>query len=83
MRLDLELDRNLHSFVAELVAAGRYESEADVVREGLRQMRDREEWLAGVDRGVTRGLADAEAGRTKTLDEARTLLSTTFGTAGE
>ena len=44
-------------------------------------MRDQEAWLATVDRGVERGLADAEAGRTKTLDDARAILSERFGTA--
>lgn len=80
MRLDVEIDRTLHSFVARLVATGRYSSEADVVRDCLKRMWDQEEWLARVDEGVERGLADAQAGRTKSLEEGRALLLARFAT---
>jgi antitoxin ParD1/3/4 len=59
----------LEPFVAELVATGRYNSKSEVLREGVRLIQERERRLAALDASIARGLADAEAGRTKPAAE--------------
>lgn len=62
--ISAELGRQLESFVAGLVATGRYNSKSEVLREGVRLIQERETRLAVLDAALARGLADAEAGRT-------------------
>lgn len=59
------LGEHLETFVARLVESGRYGSEDEVLREGVRLIEDREARLAALDRSIARGLADADAGRTR------------------
>jgi antitoxin ParD1/3/4 len=63
--ISADLGPQLETFVAELVAAGRYNSKSDVLREGVRLVQDREAQLASLDSAIARGLADAAAGRTQ------------------
>ena len=63
--ISADLGRQLESFVADLVKAGRYNSKSEVLREGVRLVQEREARLAALDAAVARGLADAEAGRTR------------------
>jgi antitoxin ParD1/3/4 len=63
--ISADLGRQLEAFVAELVAAGRYNSKSEVLREGVRLIHERETRLAALDASIHRGLADSEAGRTK------------------
>jgi antitoxin ParD1/3/4 len=67
--INADLGPQLETFVAELVAAGRYNSKSDVLREGVRLVQDREAHLASLDSAIARGLADADAGRTKPAGE--------------
>lgn len=59
----------LEAFVAELVERGRYNSKSEVLREGVRLIQERELRLAALDASIARGVADAEAGRTKPVAE--------------
>lgn len=63
--ISAELGKSLESFVANLVASGRYHSKSEVLREGVRLIQEREARLAALDMSIARGIADAEAGRTK------------------
>lgn len=63
--ISADLGEQLESFVSRLVATGRYNSKSEVLREGVRMIQDREAQLAALDASVARGLADADAGRTK------------------
>lgn len=67
--ISADLGTQLESFVQELVAAGRYRSKSEVLREGVRLIQDRETRLAALDAAVAQGLADVEAGRTKPAKE--------------
>ena len=67
--ISADLGQQLESFVAALVATGRYNSKSEVLREGVRLIQDREARLAALDASIARGLADADAGRTKPADE--------------
>jgi antitoxin ParD1/3/4 len=63
--ISADLGQQLESFVAQLVAAGRYNSKSEVLREGVRLVQDREARLAALDASIARGIADADAGRTR------------------
>ena len=63
--ISADLGQTLEAFVARLVASGRYNSKSEVLREGVRLIQEREARLAALDASIARGLADAEAGRTK------------------
>jgi antitoxin ParD1/3/4 len=67
--ISADLGRQLESFVAELVDTGRYNSKSEVLREGVRLIHERETRLAALDASIGRGLADAEAGRTKPAED--------------
>ncbi|MCG2841238.1 type II toxin-antitoxin system ParD family antitoxin [Sandaracinobacter sp. RS1-74] len=66
--ISADLGRQLEAFVAALVEAGRYNSKSEVLREGVRLIQDRETRLAALDASIARGLADADAGRTRPAD---------------
>jgi antitoxin ParD1/3/4 len=63
--ISADLGRPLEAFVATLVESGRYNSKSEVLREGVRLVQEREARLAALDLAIERGLADAEAGRTR------------------
>lgn len=63
--ISADLGLQLESFVSRLVEAGRYNSKSEVLREGVRLVQERETRLAALDSSIARGLADADAGRTK------------------
>jgi antitoxin ParD1/3/4 len=65
MAMSADLGEALESFVTQLVASGRYRSKSEVLREGVRLIQERETRLAALDASIARGLADADAGRTK------------------
>jgi antitoxin ParD1/3/4 len=67
--ISADLGQPLESFVARLVETGRYNSKSEVLREGVRMIQEREAKLAALDASIMRGLADADAGRTKSADE--------------
>lgn len=62
--ISAELGERLEAYISHLVATGRYNSKSEILREGVRLIQDRETRLAALDASISRGLADAEAGRT-------------------
>lgn len=65
-----ELEQFVRSEVNEGAFASNSEYIRELVRERYRKKVDREAKLKALDAALARGLADAEAGRTKPLDEA-------------
>lgn len=63
--ISADLGQQLESYVAKLVETGRYNSKSEVLREGVRMIQDRETRLAALDASIARGVADADAGRTR------------------
>lgn len=62
---------NLEEYALEKVAQGEYESVSEVVREGLRLLKRREElWQAKIRAKIDEGMADCRAGRTVPAEEA-------------
>lgn len=77
--ISADLGKQLEGYVQKLVDSGRYGSKSEVLREGVRMVQDRETRLAALDASITRGLSDAEAGRTKTADEVFRRLAKKYG----
>lgn len=69
MMISADLGQQFESFVVKMVESGRYNSKSEVLREGVRLVQDREARLAALDASIARGIADADAGRTKPADE--------------
>ena len=67
--ISADLGKQLETFVASLVATGRYNSKSEVLREGVRLIQDRETRLAALDASIARGLADADAGNTTPAED--------------
>lgn len=67
--ISADLGQTLETFVARLVATGRYNSKSEVLREGVRLIQEREARLAALDASIGRGLADAEAERTTVAED--------------
>lgn len=67
--ISADLGKKLESFVSRMVETGRYNSKSEVLREGVRLIQERETRLAALDASIARGMADAEAGRTKPTEE--------------
>jgi len=65
----VDLGQQLENFVTSLVSSGRYNSKSEVLREGLRLLQEREQRLAVLNQALDRGLAAANAGRTKPAEE--------------
>jgi antitoxin ParD1/3/4 len=63
--ISADLGKQLENYIQQLVDTGRYGSKSEVLREGVRLVQDRETRLAALDASIIRGIADAEAGRTK------------------
>lgn len=63
--ISADLGKQLESYIQQLVDMGRYGSKSEVLREGVRLIQDRETRLAALDASIMRGIADADAGRTK------------------
>lgn len=67
--ISADLGKQLESFVSSLVESGRYGSKSEVLREGVRLIQEREAKLAALDVSIARGLADAEEGRTESIND--------------
>lgn len=70
MAISADLGSNLEAVVEDLVKNGRYGSKSEVLREGVRLVQEREAALVELYAAIDRGLADAEAGRTRPLRQA-------------
>lgn len=79
MASSVKLGDRLESYVDELVEKGRYGSRSEVLREGVRLVHEREAWLEMVQAQVAEGRADIDAGRFKTVEEARAQMLELFG----
>ena len=67
--ISADLGSQLEGFVTKLVETGRYNSKSEVLREGIRLIQEREARLAVLDQALARGMADAEARRTKPAED--------------
>ncbi|MBB4577547.1 type II toxin-antitoxin system ParD family antitoxin [Rhizobium lentis] len=67
--ISADLGKQLETYIQQLVDTGRYGSKSEVLREGVRLVQDRETRLAALDASIMRGIADAEAGRTKPAND--------------
>ena len=70
LTLTPELERFVRDEVRRRAFASSSEYVRDLVRERFEKERDREAKLAALDAALTRGIADAEAGRVMSVDEA-------------
>ncbi len=78
MASSANLGQHLESYADELVKSGRYNSRSEVLREGVRLVEEREKRLAVLDAALARGLADAEAGRVKPIEEVAARLKAKY-----
>jgi antitoxin ParD1/3/4 len=69
MPSSVALGKRLESTVQRLIDTGRYNSKSEVIREGIRLVEEREKRLTALDAALDRGLADIEAGRTRSADD--------------
>ncbi|MBD1549525.1 type II toxin-antitoxin system ParD family antitoxin [Roseibium aggregatum] len=69
MASSANLGPKLERYVTDLVKNGRYNSRSEVLREGIRLVEEREKRLAALDAAISRGLADADAGRVKPIED--------------
>jgi len=76
--ISADLGPQLERFVAKLVETGRYSSRSEVLREGIRLIRERAARLSILDQAFVRGLADAEAGRAKPMSDVVTRLASKY-----
>lgn len=71
--MNVNLGETLEQFVADLIKTGHYQSQSEVLREGLRLLKEREELraakLAQLRGEIDKGLSDLENGRHETHDE--------------
>ena len=61
--MNVRLTPQQREFIKQQVAEGRYLSDAEVIREGLRLLQEEVEWRAEVRRNVADGIAQANAGK--------------------
>lgn len=81
MAISADLGTHLEGVVNELVGSGRYNSKSEVLREGVRLVQEREQRLAALDAALAKGIADADAGRVKPIEEAFERLRERLGLA--
>lgn len=73
-----DLGQDLEDYVDELVKTGRYDSRDEVLREGVRLLEVREKRKAELDAALARGLAEAEAGRVKPMEDVAARLKAKY-----
>ncbi len=69
--MSVSLPDDLVTFVQDEAANGGYGNQSDVVREGLRLLRERNQKTAALLAALEKGHADTLAGRTKPLTDER------------
>ena len=64
--MNVNLSPVLDQFVAELVKTGHYQTQSEVLREGLRLLKEREaskqNWLAETRKAIAQGIEEADRG---------------------
>ena len=74
--MNVSLTKEFESYVSQKVASGLYHSASEVIRDGLRLMKERDDVhqgkLAELRREVAIGVAQADQGLTKPFDEETT-----------
>ena len=78
MASSANLGQHLETYVTSLIKSGRYSSRSEVLREGIRLVEEREKRLAALDAAINRGLADANDGRVKPLEEVAERLTAKY-----
>ena len=81
--ISADLGKQLESYIQQLVETGRYGSKSEVLREGVRLVQDRETRLAALDASIMRGIADADAGRTKPASDVFNRLDAKYSTMAD
>ena len=71
--------KQLEGYGQQLEESGHYGSKSEVLREGVRLIQDRETRSQALDASIARGLADADAGRTKPAEEVFRQLAKQYG----
>ena len=69
--MNVVLSPDIERFVREQIDAGSFRSPVEVIEEALRQMKADQAELDEIRQKIDRGLADVEAGRTFSPEEAR------------
>ena len=76
--MDVSLTPELDEFIAEMVRSGLYSSAGEVIREGLRLLKEQEELrlirLQELKREISVGIEQLENGRGKTYKSAAALI---------
>ncbi|MDQ1198606.1 MULTISPECIES: type II toxin-antitoxin system ParD family antitoxin [Agrobacterium] len=67
--ISADLGKQLENYIQNLVDNGRYGSKSEVLREGVRLVQERERRLEALDASISRGISDAEAGRTHAAED--------------
>lgn len=77
-KVSITLPPEMLQLIQKKVRSGVYASTSEVVREAMRDWQNREEErerrLAALDAAIMRGVADADAGRTRSVAAARAAL---------
>lgn len=77
LSMNVRLTPQQQEFVKKQVEDGRYLSDSEVVREGLRLLQEETEWKAEVRRKISEGMLQARAG--KVVDGSKALESVLKG----
>ncbi len=77
-KLSITLPAEMVRVIREKVSAGTYSSNSEVIREALRGWMERDQRLAMLDTAITKGIADAESGRTQSVETVRKQLHKRF-----
>lgn len=74
--MNVTLPPALEDFIRRKVAAGDFRSVDEMVAEGLRVLQEQEDrWAADARRKIDEGWSQAQTGKVRTRDEARTSLA--------
>jgi antitoxin ParD1/3/4 len=77
-KLSITLPPEMARMIREKVSTGAYGSNSELIREALRGWLDRDRRLAALDAAIAQGVADADAGRVRGIDEVRSALRARF-----
>jgi antitoxin ParD1/3/4 len=69
MASSVNLGNHLDGVIDTLVKTGRYGSRSEVLRAGVRLVHERESRLEAFEAALAEGIADADAGRARDVDE--------------